>query len=46
MTLNASKCHLLAAGYKDELILASVEDALLWEDQSSLKKLPIATVMK
>ena len=32
MTLNASKCHLLVADYKYELIFASVEDALLWEE--------------
>ena len=29
--LNALKCRLLVAGCKDELMLASVEDALLWE---------------
>ena len=35
MTLNTSKCHLLMARYKDDLIFASVEDALLWGEQSA-----------
>ena len=35
MILNASKCHLLFAGYIDELLLASVGDALLCEKQSA-----------
>ena len=34
-TLNASKCYLLIAGHKVELMFASVEDAHLWEEQSA-----------
>ena len=35
MTLNASERHLIVAGYKDELLFASAEHALLWEEQSA-----------
>ena len=35
MTLNASKCHLLVSGYKDELMFATVGDALIWEEVSA-----------
>ena len=36
MTLNASKCHLLVSGYKDELMFATVGDALIWEVSAKL----------
>ena len=35
MTLNASKCNLLVSGHKDELIFATVGDALIWEEFSA-----------
>ena len=35
MTLNASKCYLLVAGYKEGLVFVSVEDVLLCEEQSA-----------
>ena len=35
MTLNASKCHLLVSGYKDELMFAKVGGELLWEEHSA-----------
>ena len=34
MTLNTSKCYLLVSGYKDELMIAKVGDALLLEEIS------------
>ena len=34
MKLHASKCHLLVSGYKDELMVFKVVDALLWEEIS------------
>ena len=35
MTLNATKCHLLVSGYKDDLMFANVRDALIWEEVSA-----------
>ena len=35
MTLNASKCHLLVSGYKDEFMFAKVGGELLWEEHSA-----------
>ena len=35
MTLKASKCHLLVSCYKDELMFATVGDALIWEEVSA-----------
>ena len=35
MTLNASKCHLLVSGHKDELIFVTVGDAPIWEEISA-----------
>ena len=35
MTLNASKCHLLVSGFKDEAMCAKVGDSLLWEELSA-----------
>ena len=35
MTLNASKCHLLVSGFKDEAMCAKVGDSLLWEEFSA-----------
>ena len=35
MTLNASKCHLLVSGYKDEFMFAKVGDELLCEEHSA-----------
>ena len=35
MTLNASKCHLLVSGYKDQLMFAKVGGELLWEEHSA-----------
>ena len=35
MTLNASKCHLLVSGYKDELMVANLGGELLWEEDSA-----------
>ena len=34
MTLNASKCHLLVSGYKDELKFAKLGGELIWEEYS------------
>ena len=34
MTLNASKCHLLVSGFKEELMFATVGGSLLWEELS------------
>ena len=35
MTLNATKCHLLVSGYKDDLMFANVGDSLIWEEVSA-----------
>ena len=35
MTLNASKCHLLVSGFKDELMYATVGGSLIWEELSA-----------
>ena len=35
MTLNASKCHQLVSGYKDELMFAKLGGELLWEEDSA-----------
>jgi hypothetical protein len=35
MTLNASKCHLLVSGFKDEAMCASVGGSLIWEELSA-----------
>ena len=35
MTLNASKCNLLVSGYKHELMLATVGDALILQEVSA-----------
>ena len=35
VTLNASKCHLLVSGHKDELMYAKLGGKLLWEEDST-----------
>ena len=33
--INASQCHLIVSSYKDELMFATVGDALIWEEISA-----------
>ena len=41
LTLNADKCHLLASGYKSEVLFAEVSDATIWDKNRKILALLI-----